>query len=161
VRISLSVKDFPGFVEKFAQRARPTLIKAVQTVAIRAAIYLQNRTTELQIMDTGRYRRSWTWANLRTGAKVFNRAPYSPVIEYGRRAGSRMPPTGPIARWAQRKLGLSAKDAKNAAFAIAKSIAKRGIPAQRVMTDPAVTDTFQRFLKEEVDRAMLSAAGQS
>jgi hypothetical protein len=50
---------------------------------------------------------------------------YSEQLVYGRRPGA-MPPIAPLERWAQVKLGLSGTEARSAAFAIAKKIAKEG-----------------------------------
>jgi len=50
---------------------------------------------------------------------------YSEQLVYGRRPGA-MPPIAPLERWAQVKLGLSGAEARSAAFAIAKKIAKEG-----------------------------------
>lgn len=51
---------------------------------------------------------------------------YGLVRELGRRPGKAMPPVGPIALWAQRKLGVSADDALGVGFAIARKIAVEG-----------------------------------
>lgn len=51
---------------------------------------------------------------------------YAVVVEKGRRPGKRMPPVGPIALWAQRKLGVSAEEAQSVGFAIARTIAIKG-----------------------------------
>lgn len=48
------------------------------------------------------------------------------VVEKGRTAGKRMPPVEPIARWAQRKLGVPADEARSVGFVIARSIAEHG-----------------------------------
>jgi len=50
---------------------------------------------------------------------------YGEVIELGRRPGT-MPPSAPIALWAMRKLGISAKDAPSVGFAIALKIKEKG-----------------------------------
>lgn len=50
---------------------------------------------------------------------------YTEYLKNGRKPG-KMPPIAPIERWAQVKLGLRGAQAKSAAFAIAKKIAKEG-----------------------------------
>ena len=57
---------------------------------------------------------------------------YGVVVELGRRPGKRMPPTAPIALWAQRKLGLTEKEASSAAFAIARNIAAEGFEGAKM-----------------------------
>jgi len=49
------------------------------------------------------------------------------VIEFGRKAPGRMPPTAPIAHWVRRVLGVNdPKQAKGIAFVIARKIAAKG-----------------------------------
>lgn len=64
--------------------------------------------------------------------RVFSSLPYAVVMEEGRQ------PNRPIGRagiagiglWVRRKLGLSGKDAQSATWAIATSIARKGIPGK-------------------------------
>jgi hypothetical protein len=49
---------------------------------------------------------------------------YGEPVEYGTRA--HFPPVSPILFWVQKKLGLAGKEAKSAAFCIARAIARRG-----------------------------------
>uniref|UniRef100_A0A6M3K6A5 Tail protein n=1 Tax=viral metagenome TaxID=1070528 RepID=A0A6M3K6A5_9ZZZZ len=51
---------------------------------------------------------------------------YAIVVEEGRRPNRAMPPVGPIALWAQRKLGVNVEDARSVGFVIARSIGKKG-----------------------------------
>lgn len=59
---------------------------------------------------------------------------YGEVVEVGRRPGS-MPPTGPIALWAQKKLGIEEKSATGVAFAIAMKIKKEGTKGAHMFED--------------------------
>ena len=60
-------------------------------------------------------------------------------LEYGRRAGSRMPPSAPIEEWAYRHgMGLSA------VFPLRRAIARRGIPARHMMRN-ALNQGRQHF----------------
>lgn len=60
---------------------------------------------------------------------------YGEVVEMGRRPNQAMPPIGPIMLWAQRKLGLDAKEAKSAAFAIARKIARSGFEGAHMFAE--------------------------
>ena len=51
---------------------------------------------------------------------------YGEVVEKGRRPGKAMPPVTPIALWVQRKLGVSADEARGVGFAIARKISIEG-----------------------------------
>lgn len=61
--------------------------------------------------------------------RVFSSLPYAEVMEDGRRPGAPISRIGidAIGLWAQRKLGLSSKDANKAKWAIASAIIARGI----------------------------------
>lgn len=52
---------------------------------------------------------------------------YAPVMEYGREPGGKMPPIEPIKLWVIRKLAVPIEEAEGVAWAIAKSIEKKGI----------------------------------
>lgn len=58
------------------------------------------------------------------GVEVVFDAPHSAAIEFG--SEPHHPPVEPLIGWAQRKLGLSHKEAKRAGWAIAKKIFKEG-----------------------------------
>ena len=85
--------------------------------------------------DTGGFFRRWrsTVVGERLSSWVYNDHPASEVIEDGRRPGARRPPLKVIARWAQRRLGLSQEDARAAAFPIASEIARRGLLGRRIL----------------------------
>jgi len=68
---------------------------------------------------------------------------YAENIEYGRLAGT-MPPVEPLKKWARRKLGLSEKEANGVAWAIAKTIQKRGIQPSPFL-QPAIMQARAEF----------------
>jgi len=89
--------------------------------------------------NTGAYKRGWKVQQLTDGALIYNAMRYAGIIEgdvatgYGRRPGAHFPPLKYVQRWAQRRLGLSAKEAARAAYPIARAIAKRGLKGRFVM----------------------------
>lgn len=101
-------------------------------------------------VNTGHYLRAWRAVATQRGAQIANSAPYSGVIEDGRRKGARTPPRQAIARWAQRKLGLTEKEAQRAAFAIARSIAKRGLRPRKVLG--SVLERIAKAALQEIAR---------
>jgi hypothetical protein len=107
-------------------------------------------------VNTGAYLRSWKASATERGAIIQNIQPYSGVIEFGRRAGSRFPPPDAIKRWAQRRLQLSEDDAKRIAYPIARAIAKRGLVGRRVMTSvlPKLQQVFNEEVAKELNRAL-------
>ena len=75
--------------------------------------------------------------------------PYGIVIEKGRRPSSdpkTTPPVDAIQLWVTRKLGLSGKEARSAAFAIAKSIAKKGF-SPRGKVGPTGARMFEKGME--------------
>ena len=73
---------------------------------------------------------------------------YGIVIEEGRRPGQRMPPVGPIALWAQRKLGVSGKEARSVGFVIARSIGKKGFKGARMFE--RAWNRLERWVQDEL-----------
>jgi len=66
--------------------------------------------------------------------RVFSNLPYAIVIDQGRAPGRAMPPIDAIMLWAERVLGIRDSDdfeLEDAAWAIAMSIARKGIQARR------------------------------
>lgn len=88
-------------------------------------------------VSTGAYRRSWHVEDTKEGSRIYNPLPYAPVIEYGRRAGARQPPTKALIPWVIKKGlvrgGNVQAKARGLAFVIARSIAKKGTPARPVL----------------------------
>ena len=73
---------------------------------------------------------------------------YGIVIEEGRRPGQRMPPVGPIALWAQRKLGVSGKVARSVGFVIARSIGKKGFKGAHMFRK--AWERSERWVQDEL-----------
>ena len=135
-----------------SMRVRPVLDKATSH-----AIKASDNGTEGAV-NIGIYRRAWQTEVTPGRLAVFNRSSYAGVIEYGRRAradGSRMPPRSAVARWAQRKLGLSEADARAAAFVMARAIAKRGLRARRVLGGAEAE--MGVIVRDEITKALSAA----
>ena len=137
-----------------SMRVRPVLDKATSH-AIRAS----DNGTEGAV-NVGTYRRSWQTEVTPGRLAVFNRSSYAGIIEYGRRPdggrpGARMPPRAAVARWAQRKLGLSEADARAAAFVMARAIAKRGLRARRVLGGAEAE--MGAIVRDELTKALSAA----
>jgi hypothetical protein len=139
------------------RRLRAALMRGAYRGALRAVLTLQRATNEAKAVHTGQYKRAWKAQRTPTGARVYNAAAYADIIEYGRRAGARQPPSEVIARWAQRKLGLKKKDAKRAGFLIARAIGRRGLKPRRVMTNqvPNILADFQTEIAKELYAALV------
>ena len=66
---------------------------------------------------------------------VASRVPYARYVEFGRRAGGRMPPWregSSLYRWVAHKLGPPDGYTESVSFLVARAIARRGIPGRRM-----------------------------
>lgn len=87
--------------------------------------------------------------------ELTNSAPHAYYVENGRKKG-KMPPIQPIQLWASRVLG---DGRRGTAFAIARTIAKRGVPAKHIYRDAlarsqARLDRIARSLGERILRRL-------
>ncbi|HEX8184413.1 MAG TPA: hypothetical protein VF747_06670 [Blastocatellia bacterium] len=109
-------------------------------------------------VDIGAYRNSQT-ASVEVGGSQITGAVgtpinYGSVLEQGRRAGSRQPPTAALEGWVARKLGIAdPKTVRSVAFLVARRIGERGLPAKRPLAK--ALEENQAFIKQlfEVDFA--------
>ena len=69
---------------------------------------------------------------------------YASYVEYGRKPG-KMPPPDILEAWAYKKFRLSHKDARSAAWALARSIAKKGTKACPFF-EPAVESGWRKMI---------------
>ena len=164
VAAEMTVKQLHRYLKGLPKALRKEVVRGIRVGAQRAVAIAQaagdtapaasDRGSQGAI-DTGRYRRSWRVRNVPDGAIVMNVAPYADIIERGRRAGRKMPPNKVMIKFAQRKLGLSLKEAKRAAFPIARAIKRRGLRPRRVLKDS--TQKMIAVVLEEVHAAIAKA----
>lgn len=141
----------------FAAAARRGLMSGAK----RALPMLQKKTAEVGAFNTGMAQKGWIAEERPPDAvAITNRQTYAGVIEFGRRPGSRVPPIKAIAKWAQRKLGLTEEEAKQAAYPIAKSIARKGIEGRPIVGPlvPAIAKMIAEEINFEI-RRMLEGGG--
>lgn len=133
-------------------------------------------------VDRGTYRRSFKAQKTRFGSIFYNFAAHAPIIEDGRRPGSKLPPIDVILAWVKRKrLGTSfvgpVRKAPRAystlggrkvsissrrlaiesqqrwiALNIARKIAARGLPARHVLA--IVEETLTPIVEGAIDEAI-------
>lgn len=102
----------------------------------------QRRLEAENKIDTGLMMKTGNVVRERLHKQIVYPTPYAGVVHDGRMPGT-MPPTSALEGWAKRKLGVSDKEAKGVAFAIATKIKQRG------------TESFP-FLEESVIEASIS-----
>lgn len=99
-------------------------------------------------------------AKAENGIGYINGADYTYYLAYGRKPG-KMPPVEPLIKWVTAKLGVSGREGKSIAWAVAKKIAAEGteyFPAGTdllaVLQSPEVTayinNKFESFLTEAI-----------
>lgn len=159
--VDLSRKEWVAWTAALRGEFMPAALRGARAAGLRSVAALHKATGEAPpaskngskgAVNTGFYKRAWKSSMVADGSVVHNGATYAGVIEHGRRAGSRMPPTKMIARWIQRRLGKSEKEAAQMAFVVARSIAKRGLGPRKVLT--STLPQMQGFLNEEVLREL-------
>jgi hypothetical protein len=163
-------------------RYMPTVMKGAASAGERARAYLVQESQRKKIVDRGGYVRSWKSLVQTNKLEIYNQAPYSAVIELGRRPNQKPPPYRVLIPWVRRHITIehtfkggarkgqtvrrkpSADKAVGIAIAIAKAIGKRGQyydnpsrPGKRVLTD--ATDKITQFILLEVRDALQRAMG--
>lgn len=171
-QISVPFSKLPGLFRQYGSAARRNTNNKLGAVVSRVKVIVVDQTDNAPAasargakgaVDTGNYRRNWKVSkatiNGIRGVLISNAAAYMAVIEMGRGIGKRPPPTDVIARWAERRLGLPYKEARRAAWPIARAIGRRGLYARRVMTgDPAKTEyraTMHELMGAALDDASI------
>lgn len=110
----LDSKQFAMYHARLAERFKPTLLRGVRAGAARAVSYLVDRTRtappanpsgigEGGAVNTGNLVRRWRFVATPEGADLFNNAPYSPVVDGGRRPG-KFPPRDALIPWIMRRI---------------------------------------------------------
>lgn len=111
----LNAKQFAEYHRRLADKFRPTVLRGIRAGAARAVGYLVARTREAPpanpagkgtggAVNTGAFVRRWRAVPLPDGAALVNDSPYGPIIEDGRRRGSKFPPRDALIAWIKRKL---------------------------------------------------------
>jgi hypothetical protein len=165
---TIPIRDLDGYMRRLGASFGPAILAGLTSTAVRSVATLATETNRKGIRDTGRYLNGWTHSPaMSLGAasavvKVFNDAPYSGVIELGRRAGRKMPwmrntplQSQPIYMWCIRQLGMTADEAEKAAWGIAASIKRKGIKGKYVLRD--VKDKLTSDGTKEVAKALNQA----
>lgn len=158
IRLDMSqVEHFAAAIERHPVAAGNEIRKTLQM----ALNILEQTVAAYTPVNTGMLRGAWaqqmrgnplTWME----GELFNPLIYAEPVEYGRKAG-RMPPVDAIELWVIRKLGLSADESRQVAWAIAKSIAARGTKASEMLKNgfdhaqPSISRAFDLLPEHLLD----------
>lgn len=94
-------------------------------------------------IDTGMLLKSGNVIREPLKKSIVYSANYADNVEFGRAAGT-FPPIEPLQKWAERKLGISSKESRQVAWAIAKAIQERGIQASPFL-EPAINQAITEY----------------
>lgn len=132
MEIRLEPKDLEalrGFDGRWTSSARRHMFSAMEkSVAILQADAVVNAPANTGLLRNSIYTQIIGFFPNITGL-VRSPLVHAPVMEYGRRAGARMPPVAALERWGWLKLGKA-----GLGFALAKSIQRKGIRGRKFMT---------------------------
>lgn len=145
----------PGELGKFEQRLGREL-KAARLRALHAVGQQATRMLAFAsrpIKDLGSFGAGWRYQAAFDRLHLFNTAPHAVYVEGGRRPGAKMPPLDPIRAWVLRH-GMPA----SAAWPVARKIARDGIKARPVLTDPKMQRGIQSALTLAFEAALAEAA---
>lgn len=153
---ALTLPEWALYMSKLGKEFGPAARRGLRRGALESLSIVQRRTSELNAVNLGILKRGWKVEHGVDVSLLYNTQLYASVVEYGRRAGSRMPPIQPIAEWARRRLGLSSKEARAAAFGIAASIKRRGIKGRFLMGGALnqFKDAVRRGVVAELEKAL-------
>jgi hypothetical protein len=157
MHVKVTPRGFVRYLRAFSRGAEAAIQRGLLSGAMRCVPILQRVGDEKGVFDTGNYRRRWRAEPIPGGARVYNLEPSAGVVEEGRRPGSRWPPRMVIERWAKRRLGLDADEARVASYPIARAIGIRGIAGRHVLRD--ALPEMVRAVTEELDRELDREAG--
>lgn len=157
----IKLNELAPLLRKLGAAGPAALKRGLLSGALRGVVEMQRRGDQAGVFDRGGFRRSWQALPTERGATLRNNAPYAGVVEEGRRPGSRMPPLRVVQRWAARKLALTPKEAKAAAFPIALAIARRGIKGKHLLDAalPALVQLVRAECVSALQAAVAKVAG--
>ena len=155
---TIAARDL-GKYERGLARTLPGVAQRVNVQAAQRSIGVLKRTV-MSVrphapVDTKRYLNSFeVHRGPRSEVIVANDRRYAGVIEFGRRPNARRPPAAALIGWVRRKLGVSAREAPRVAFAVARKIGERGLPAKRVVSTatPEIIRVFTQLLFDANER---------
>lgn len=178
--VTIRAQDYGRFMRRLGAKFVPAVERGVLSgvkKSTAAGDVLQSNTVHAPAaspngfdgaVNTGAFRRAWFAERIDHGARVYNKMPYAPIIEWGRRpvgwqykrgaaagTGKKSLVIEQLARWAHTRMGLSAAAARGAAFAIANAINRRGLLGRHVLEDsiPGILKNVDAEILRELRKA--------
>lgn len=139
------------YQRKMALRTRTLVFKrSAKAIAPLVRAYLESESLRAKILYKGKFARGWRFEAAGESARVFNKTPYAIVIEMGRRADKRPPPSQVLVPWIAQKFGVSMKEARQLSFVVARAIGRKGIMARPIIRNPRVAKRVQSMFTDRV-----------
>lgn len=156
----VSLSQFGRVLTRMDAKLRRALVLGLRSGAMRYQILVTEEIDHAlphPAVDTGGLRQSVEYQRVEDGAVVAVTAPHAGPIDQGTRPF--FPPLAPLTAWVLRK-GLESDPvrARGRAYAIAKTIAKRGIAPRNFMGK--AWDRFPPVLAQEIRAALTRAADE-
>lgn len=151
----ITMEQFAVQLREAGRKGRKMALDAIEATLLR----FQAKATAMAMtraFNTGEMARGYAVIRDMDAVRLLNEAAHAVYVERGRQPG-RMPPPDAIALWAQRALGIPADDAKSAGWAIAVSIAREGVEARPVLTDPLYVERVADACADAVGSALLES----
>lgn len=142
--VNIKPSQLGRYEQELAGKLKKTTVsRQLKLAGDKVVSYLRSGSAQVK-GATGQYSTGWMSRRRGNALVVSNKAKHMIYVEKGRKPG-RMPPPSAIRRWATSK-GMKA----DAAFPIAKSIAKRGIKARPFFTKPATQAKMRRIVNKHL-----------
>lgn len=169
----MTFEEWQRYHLRIADALKPAAMRGLQSAALRVIplLHARTRTAPPQnpsgvgrggAVDTGMFLRGWkSTAQDDATVLIYNSVTdgRAPTQEYGRRAGSAMPPPAVVEAWLRRRLGMGAREAKRAAFPIARAIGRRGLLPRRILTANEFQERIAEVVAEEVQMEIATEFG--
>lgn len=144
--VQVTPEEMAEQIRRWSKQARLAAERGADLAAQRALAEL----VRVSPTDMGQLRNSWE----RKGQSLTNTAPHVGIVEAGARPHAvNRSGIENLTRWAQRKLGLSEKEAKRFAFAKAADLRRHGQKPTWFIRDRLLL--FTQWTKEEVERQLI------
>jgi len=170
--VKIPIRDLPKYMRELGDSFGPAILAGLTSAAAFSVSRLVMETDRKGVVNTRQMINAWQASRaMSTGPvsakiRVYNDAPYSGVMELGRRAGRKLPwlrdkpvQEQPLYLWAKSKLGLSDEEAARAAWPLAWAIKRKGIKGRRVMAD--ILDELSVNAAQEVSKELRRAVGKA
>jgi len=165
-RLVITPKDLGKFEQRLVRsQLRKAIVEGQLVAAMETLALLKEKTMSAPpaspnggegAYDLGAFYKGWQVSHRGRIVRVENVAPHAVYVERGRRKNRTPPPVSAIIGWVRRKLALTGKSARTAAFLIARAIGRRGLRGRKLIATnlPAIDRIHTRAVRAALQRAL-------